>query len=113
MVLFFQLGYFPIQKEVLFFGLPIAGGIKHLWIVNIFFEEFMSNGVSFVMVPNDGHKMLAIYLIQESSSFVIFVFPAVGGGVAGINDNVGRVRIDFFKQNFIIAIPVAIPCGSV
>ncbi len=79
----------------------------HLWIVNIFFEEFMSSGVSFVMVANDGHKMIAIYLIQESSSFVIFAFPAVGGGVAGINDNVGRVRIDFFKQNFIIAIPVA------
>jgi hypothetical protein len=85
----------------------MAGWIKHLWIVNIFFEEFMSNGVSFVMVANDGHKMLTIYLIQKSSGFGIFALTAVGGGIAGVNDNVGRVRIDFFKQNLIIAIPMA------
>ena len=85
----------------------MAGGIKHLWIVNILFEELMPNSVSFVMVPNDGHKILTIYLIQESSGFGIFAFTAVGGSVAGIYYNVGRVRIDFFKQNLIIAIPVA------
>jgi hypothetical protein len=85
----------------------MAGGIKHRWIVNILFEEFMPNEVSFVMVPNDGHKMLTIYLIQKSSGFSIFAFTAVGGGVAGIYDNVGRVRINFFKQNLIVTIPVA------
>jgi hypothetical protein len=51
--------------------------------------------------------MLTIYLIQKSSGFGIFAFTAVGGGVAGIYDNVGRIRIDFFKQKLIIAIPVA------
>ena len=87
----------------------MAGGIKHRWIVNILFEELMPNGVSFVMVPNDGHKMLTIYLIQKSWGFDIFAFTAVGGRVAGIDDNVGRIRIDFFKQNLIIAIPVPRP----
>jgi len=85
----------------------MAGGIKHRWIENILFEEFVPNGGSFVMVPNDGYKMLTIYLIQKSSGFGIFAFAAVGGCVAGIYDNVGRVRIDFFKQNLIVTLPVA------
>jgi hypothetical protein len=87
----------------------MAGGIKHRWIVNILFEEFMPNGVSFVMVPNDGHKMLTIYLIKKFSGFGKFAFTAVGGTIAGIYDYVGRIRIDFFKQKLIVTIPVAWP----